>query len=157
MGLLSSYLVDKISYNPIYDIGICPHYSEKHYPVFNKILKENPNSIILDTLDNPVEFLLKMKQCKTVISSGLHPLIAADSLGIPNLWVRVSEGLPVHKYKDYYSVFDIDPKPYYLFDNSSLTSEIIIKAYKLNNTVVEKKKEELFLTHQKFFIESGIK
>lgn len=157
LGLLSYKLVEDIPYEPVYKIGICPHYGEKHYPVFNKILKENAPSIMLDTLDNPIEFLTKMKQCKTVISSGLHPLIAADSLGIPNLWVRVSEGLPVHKYKDYYSVFDIDPKPYYLFDNSSLTSEIIIKAYKLNNTVVEKKKEELFLTHQKFFIESGIK
>ena len=155
LGLLSYKLVEDIPYEPVYKIGICPHYGEKHYPVFNKILKENAPSIMLDTLDNPIEFLTKMKQCKTVISSGLHPLIAADSLGIPNLWVRVSEGQQIHKFKDYYSVFNIDPKPCYIND-TTVDEEIIKSAYKIDNKELKMKQKELFDVHKTFFTETGL-
>jgi hypothetical protein len=48
-----------------------------------------------------------------VISSSLHGLIVADSLGIPNVWLRLSPDVlgGDYKFKDYYSVFGLAPEP----------------------------------------------
>ena len=152
LGLLASMLAENTPFEPIYDIGICPHYADKNLPIIEKIKQENPNSIILDASENPIEYIKKMKKCKTILSTGLHPLIAADSLGIPNLWGRVSESTTIFKYRDYYSVFNIEPEPYYLYDNP-VSKDIILNKYRLKNETVEKVKEKLYTEHKKFFEE----
>ena len=105
LGLLASYLLPEEKSEKIYDLGICPHYHDKGNPIFQEIQKKYPNSIILDTQTDPIEFVKKLSQCKCIISTGLHSLVCADSLGIPNLWCRISETTTTttpHKYKDYY-------------------------------------------------------
>lgn len=142
LGLLSSMLLEKRMPQK-YNIGICPHYADKGDPIFQKILQENANSIMLDTEDNPILFIEKLSQCKTVISTGLHPLICADSLGIPNLWCRISEKTTTrHKYKDYYSIYDIAPEPINLL-NENIDMNFIIDNYKVQNKKVEEIKQRL--------------
>lgn len=152
LGLLASYLlVDRK--DPIYDLGICPHYADKNDPIFQEIQKKYPNSIILDTQSNPVEYIEKLSQCRCIISTGLHPLICADSLGIPNLWCRISEKTTtIHKYKDYYSIYGIEPVPYYI-KNEAFSPEMVIENYKVKLAEVEKIKSELLSHHKKFFEE----
>ena len=146
MGLLSSYLLDDSSEEKIFDMGICPHYADRNNVIFKKIQEKIPNSIILDTLQSPVDFMKKLSQCKTIISTGLHPLIAADSLGIPNMWVRVSDKTTtLFKFRDYYSVFGENITPYYLI-NEDITPEFIINNYKINPEIVERVKIRLFNT-----------
>jgi pyruvyltransferase len=43
----------------------------------------------------------------------MHGLIAADSLHVPNAWLKLSDELRGEdfKFRDYYSVFNIEPKP----------------------------------------------
>ncbi len=154
LGLLADLLVQNVPYKPIYDMGICPHGADRNSEIIDKIHKANPNSIILNTTGSPIEFLKKMKQCKTILSTGLHPLIAADSMGIPNLWGRISEIPTYHKFKDYYSVFNIEEElePYYL-DTNSITPDFIIDKYKLTSLIVEQVKQKLYDVHKKFFEE----
>ena len=51
-----------------------------------------------------------------------------------------------------YSVFNIEPEPYYLYDNP-VSKDIILNKYRLKNETVEKVKEKLYTEHKKFFEE----
>lgn len=149
LGLLADKLLDKLP-DKKYSIGICPHYLDFRNPVFEKILKENPNSIILNTKDEPLSFLKKLAECRTIISTGLHPLIAADALGIPNLWGRISETTTIYKYKDYYSVFNLDLEPYNLL-NTKIDEHYIYENYKLNKEQICEIKNNLINRYNNFF------
>ena len=59
LGLLASKLIND-NRTKKYDIGICPHYSDMNDPIFKSISDKFPNSIILDTKIDPIEFLYKM-------------------------------------------------------------------------------------------------
>lgn len=145
-GLLSYLLVDKSKIKQKYDMGIVPHYADRNDNIWIKILEQNPNSRILDVRKPPIEFLHDLCECKTIMSSAMHPLIASDSLGIPNLWVRISEETTSrYKFEDYYSVYDIkQPVPIDLYSNSEKVNEEFIRAnYMININEVEKIQEEL--------------
>lgn len=116
LGLLCNRLIDEPS-EKIYDLGICPHKADLGDEIFEKIKERFPNSIILDTKDDPIDFLKTLSKCRYVVSTGLHPIIAADALGIPNLWARISETTTSqYKFYDYYSVFNVEPTPFYLYE-----------------------------------------
>lgn len=84
-GLLSNLLIKSSNVKKIYDLGVVPHYADVKNPIWNKLLSVNSNSILLDTTLPPKEFLRHLCSCKTIVSTAMHPLIASDALGIPNL------------------------------------------------------------------------
>ena len=152
LGLLASYLIEDPNIKKIYDLGICPHYADVKNPILQKIRQQNPNSIILNTRTDPIQFLQTLSKCKTIISTGLHPLIAADSLGIPNLWVRLSEKTTSkYKFLDYYSIYDLNLNPINLSEFNTLTVEKIQKEYKIDNNLVNEIKKNLFKVYSDFF------
>ena len=106
-GLLSKYLVDVSNIEKKYDLGIIPHYVDKKNSLLNKI--EVSNSTIIDIQQEPEIFIKQLAECKNVISSAMHGLIAADSLGIPNIRMVVSDKITGgdYKYNDYYSAFGL--------------------------------------------------
>lgn len=145
-GLLASELIDTNSIKPIYELGIVPHYADRNNPIFNEIKNKIPNSIILDVTQNPIEFLKDLAKCKAIIATAMHPLIAADSLGIPNMWVRISEETTSrYKFHDYYSAFDLDKEPYNLLENdfNEETLKNLIKNYDIPKEKLEEIKKDL--------------
>ncbi len=155
LGILSSELL-KQRETPIYDIGIVPHYADFGNPIFYKIAEQNPNSIIIDTMAGVEEFLKQVSMCKTLISTGMHPLIAADSLGIPNLWCRISEKTTTRfKYADYYSVFDLDIQPVNLYE-TEISKDFILQNYKVPYDKVDEIKRQLIITYKDFFASGQI-
>lgn len=106
-GLLSKYLVDVSNIEKKYDLGIIPHYVDKKHMLLNKI--QVSNSTIIDIQQEPEIFIKKIAECKNIISSAMHGLIAADSLGIPNVRMVVSNKITGgdYKYNDYYSAFGL--------------------------------------------------
>lgn len=89
-------------------IGIVPHFSDEE--VIRGYLKElDLNHIeIIEVGQDPETFVSKILECKYIFSSSLHGLILADSYGIPNAWIKVSDKLLGGNFKfiDYYSTTD---------------------------------------------------
>ena len=145
-GLLVHKLIDKTKITPKYDLGIVPHFADKDNPVFKKITQKIPNSVILDPMVDVDSFLRNLCECRAVISTAMHPLIACDALRIPNMWVRISEKTTSrYKFHDYYSAFGLDKEPFDLlkndFDSDTLVS--VVKNYDVSDTVVAKVQNDL--------------
>lgn len=148
-GLLASFLINKQEIKPIYDLGIIPHLSDMANPIFDKVLSEVPNSILIDPQTEPIEFLKSLCLCKTVISTAMHPLIACDALRIPNLWIRVhTSAATEYKFYDYYSVFNLKPVPFYI-EADIPTPEYIIQNYQITDEQVYNTQQNLLKALQK--------
>lgn len=108
LGLLSSYLLEK-KVGKRYAVGIVPHKFDYDNPKIEFLVRSIPNSVLLDLREPPLETLNKIAECDTIVSSSLHGLVAADSLGIPNMRMKLSNhGFDFNvdfKFDDYYSVF----------------------------------------------------
>lgn len=107
-GLLASRFIDTSGNEKKYALGIIPHYKDRGNELLSKIKVKN--SVEIDIRLSPEEFMNRLSECENIISSALHGLIAADSLGIPNARMYVSD--KVHggdlKYYDYYSAYGME-------------------------------------------------
>ena len=112
-GLLFADLFG-IKASPKYDIGIVPHKYDVEQGcgaelerAFNKV---GVNIKMINVTDNPVKVVSEIAECDKIVSSSLHGLIVADSLGIPNLHMMASTlGHSRRDYElkfhDYYSAY----------------------------------------------------
>ena len=94
-------------------VGIIPHYVDRNNPLVDRLLKGIPGSRLIDITNDPFRTLGEIASCETIVSSALHGLIASDSFGIPNRWVKFSDDLmgDDFQFADYYSVFDMKIAP----------------------------------------------
>ena len=106
-GLLVSKIFDVGTVQKKYKLGVVPHYADKESPFLAGI--KVSDSIVLD-IEQPTEaFVRSLAECEVVISSSMHGLVAADSLGIPNIRMVLSDNLTGgdYKFEDYYSAFGL--------------------------------------------------
>lgn len=141
-GLLSKYLINIAGIEKKYDLGIIPHYVDKENELLANIRVKN--SIIID-IEQPHSkiFLKQVTECKNIISSSLHGLISADSLGIPNVRMILSDKITGgdYKYHDYYSAFGLKEHKIINLSTQIFTEEDIVdiaKNYKITSEQVEK-------------------
>lgn len=130
-GLLCSRMYKNLDMTKKYEYGIVPHYIDKQNKNLQKL--QLPNSIILDIEENPDVFIKKLVQCKKIISSAMHGLIAADSFCIPNIRMILGDDIVGgdFKYNDYYSAFGI--KEHNTLDLRNNNS--VIKTLNFNYTI----------------------
>jgi pyruvyltransferase len=65
--------------------------------------------IVIDVQQQPLEVFTKIDSCRYILSSSLHGLIVADSLGIPNAWLDAPDLIGGRfKFDDYYSALDTE-------------------------------------------------
>jgi pyruvyltransferase len=131
-GLLCGLLVPDFATIPKqHPLGLIPHYKDRKDPSVAAFLAAHPGAVMLDVFTEPTTMLHRVTECEFVLSSSLHGLVVADSLGIPNVWVEISGGLRGQRFKflDYYSVFGLrDPQPLSL--GKGLSREQIAEAKK---------------------------
>jgi hypothetical protein len=147
-GLLFEYLIDKKPTKK-YALGLTPHCADLDNPIWQKILDNFPNSVLINFRDEPLGVLHKISECDFILSSAMHGLIAADSLNIPNQWLQLTKLTgDDYKFKDYYSVFNIEPKQLYASDisNGIITQQQINELtdnYPIKHQEVEKIQKNL--------------
>lgn len=97
-----------------FDLGIIPHYMDKCDARLVPWARK-ASVCIIDIQSGVDAVIAKAAACRAIVSSSLHGLILADSLGIPNKWIRLSDkiGGGNFKFHDYYSVFGLRPEPCY--------------------------------------------
>lgn len=140
-GLLTSLLLDKLP-GKKYALGIVPHLADSKNPTLLRLQEENKGSVLIDIARPSLEVLEQLAACECVASTSLQGLAVADSLGVPNKWIRVSnkiEGIDF-KFKDYYSVFDIPATPLRLSTVDTESMRVIVRDiladYKVQHTMV---------------------
>jgi pyruvyltransferase len=127
-------LVNKVYSNYLretqYVLGIVPHYVDLNNPVIESIQRRYPDDILLiSPVDSPSNVIQKISSCANIVSSSLHGLIVADSLGVPNRWAVISDKIrgKEFKFRDYYSAFDVKKYPFSL-DGTETLSNILGKS-----------------------------
>ncbi len=129
-GLLISKIFPMENVEKKFDIGVIPHYIDKESEYLKNIQLENKTCKFIDIQGNTKDIARQMNECRFILSSSLHGLIAADSYEIPNKWVKFSDkiGGGYFKYQDYYSVFNIENIVPIDLREKIITDEIIEKA-----------------------------
>ena len=94
-----------------YKLGIIPHYVDHDHEILKGIAGTSSEICVIDVCDEAHKVIRQVAQCDHILSSSLHGLILADSLGIPNRWLKafgevLGDGF---KFRDYYSIFGIEP------------------------------------------------
>jgi glycosyltransferase involved in cell wall biosynthesis len=147
-GLLAPYVFSIEKPLKKYKIGLIPHYADASEPIFKHLLSRFNDITILNIFDPPETFLAKISECEVIFSSALHGIIASDSLGIPNIWLRISDNLTGGDYKfwDYYSAYSLAPRYIGLAEAMTLTNADIgriIDEYPIRQEAVSKIQQQL--------------
>lgn len=144
VGILADRLIEK-DIEKKYKVGIIPHFKEQDHPIFKELLEDNENSIIIDLKEDPIAVIRRISECEVIISSSLHGLIVADSFGIPNHHIVVTNNLlgDGFKFDDYYSAYNLEHE--YTDVNKESVPEIeeIIHNYKITKEMINEKKKLL--------------
>ncbi len=113
------------------DIGIIPHLCDLRDPMVEELIEEYGRRIsggggyckaetkeraenvpvrFINVKDEPLKVIHEIAECRYILSSSLHGLIVADSLGIPNMHIVFGDRLlgDGYKFDDYYSAYGIE-------------------------------------------------
>jgi len=139
-GLLFNRLVKKKKKKK-YMLGLITHYLDSDRELVNQVQAANPQCVRINILGEPIEILNAINDCEFIVSSAMHGLIAADSLNIPNQWIRFADFKNTldFKYNDYYSVFGFSPSVLDIRHTQDLKFDLdkIRQDYKITRTMVE--------------------
>lgn len=136
-GLLISHFFNTSNVNKKYSLGIIRHYIDENTDILDKI--DVQNSTVIDIKQKPEDFIQKVAECDCIISSAMHGLICADSLGIPN--IRIIKNKLIggnYKFEDYYSAFGIEKHNYINLNTQKITDKDI--QYIHDNYCISKEK-----------------
>lgn len=102
-GLLASRMYATDS-EKRYAIGLLPHHTQDDDPRIAALAASLPDCTIISANQQPEPVARAIAECDFVISSSLHGLIVADSLGVPNRWLSLGA---LHKggYFKFYDYF----------------------------------------------------
>ncbi len=116
-----------------FKLGLIPHYVDVADPIVRAIQSRSNEVVVIDVGAEPREVIDTVGQCEHVLSSSLHGLILADSLGVPNRWMELNRGPETvlgagFKFRDYYSALGIsDAEP--LRPDGSETLDVLLPLF----------------------------
>lgn len=143
-GILASELID-VPAEKTWDVGVVPHICDINEPSAADLAGTFENSILIDLREDPYEVLRKIAACRVIISSSLHGLIAADSFGIPNRHVLLSDKPKGDgfKFDDYYSAYGVPHLCTDLRCGGKITLREIEESYPITREMALEKKKAM--------------
>ena len=117
-----------------FKFGIIPHYIDKYHP-FVREFQKRKDVLFIDIekkYSKWQDFVDLISSCEGILSSSLHGVIISDTYNIPNIWIKLTDGVSGKgfKFKDYYS--SVNKKNVSQFD-LNLTHDINIINERLKN------------------------
>jgi pyruvyltransferase len=118
-----------------YKIGLIPHYADKKHNVIKELCHDDRVKLI-DVFDSAESIIRQSLECEIIASSSLHGLILADTLEIPNYWLRLNSNVVKDGFKfyDYFSSVQRTESDVNLNDRIDINS--IIKLAHLRRTAL---------------------
>lgn len=146
-GILASYLL-KVPVRKKYKTGIIAHYKEQTDAAFQQMMEFYPDTLFIDVRQHPSAVIKQIAACECIVSSSLHGLIIADSLGIPNIHVKVTNNLlgDGFKFDDYYSAYHLPHTQVNINKDELPTIEWIKKHYPITKGMVDAKKQDMIMS-----------
>lgn len=143
-GILSDQLLVRKP-RKIYNCGIVAHYKEQNHLAFAEVAGQIPKSIMIDVRSDPIEVIQDIAKCECIISSSLHALVVADSLGIPNIHLEVSDAMlgDGFKYDDYYSSFGVVHRPWKYYPGMRVNLDDVYRGYLILPSMTDFQKSEM--------------
>lgn len=143
-GILADALLDEIPEKK-HRIGIIPHLCDLKDENVNAVLAHYEDAVMINVKDDPIEVIKQIAECETVLSSSLHGLIVADSLGVPNRHLVFGDRLlgDGYKFDDYYSAYGVEHMITDLRTDQLPGVEEIKAAYPITKEMMEAKKQAL--------------
>ena len=151
-------IVDSVYHDQIcgvekqYSVGIVPHYVDQLSAIVQNLKNRIGSEIkIINVFQDPESVVMEMAVCSHILSSSLHGLVVADSLGIPNRWIILSNKIigGGYKFNDYYSAYNIKKIPLEIDGGESIKS-IVKQTEKVSADQVAKVKEGVHNSFSKF-------
>lgn len=148
-GLLFADLFG-IKRDPKYEWGVIPHVYDVGIGWWDRIQEAmsriGASAHMIDAREAPFAVVSEIAKCKFVISSSLHGLIVADSLGIPNIHLGLStlefsNGDFELKFRDYYSAMGEELPPIIGGEDFVASPFRFLKSTKLHVANMDKVKE----------------
>lgn len=104
-GLLAELLVPSQPLAKRHTLGIVPHYKDASLPAVAALAGHFRSSVVIDVFEDPELVISQIRACHYVISSSLHGIVVAHGLGIPALWMELSEAVRGSgwKFRDHYA------------------------------------------------------
>lgn len=89
---------------PRYALGLVPHYVDRLHPFIAEAARRD-GVVVLDVRLPPEAFFRDLRECQAIVSSSLHGLVFADALGIPSLWMELTDEIAGEgfKFHDWFS------------------------------------------------------
>lgn len=93
-GLLVSEHVAALATPPRWRIGLVPHKIHRSNQTIREISRRYPELVtVIDVTKSPTTVASSISTCSSIISSSLHGIVVADSLGIPAAWTSFDPAL----------------------------------------------------------------
>lgn len=118
-------------------VGIIPHYVDKNDIRIKRLGAMHRDVKIINVQLSPEEVFHEISTCQYILSSSLHGVIAADSLGIRNGWISLSDKVIGNgfKFHDHFSISGTPQcQPYTLTGNESV-GELIYMTHPVSTRV----------------------
>lgn len=136
-----------------FKLGIIPHFADADVRVVGQLAALGDQVTVIDVCDETLEVIRRVSECEHILSSSLHGLILADSLGIPNQWIELHRsGSRVEgagfKFRDYYSIFNLEPQPIFV-DEVPRLDELIASIPPFHRPGIDSIKERLRIMFSK--------
>lgn len=111
---------------------VIPHYKDKGNAGLAELAARVPGVEVGDIFAPVATLLEQIRAAEVVLSSAMHGLIAADSLGVPNAWLKLSDAVRGgdFKFNDYYSVFGLAATPLALSESLLRDPSDVAVAYR---------------------------
>ena len=131
-----------------YQIGIVPHFVDKHHSIINAwATRYGEQCLVIDVLRSPSKVIKNIKSCQAIVSSSLHGLIIADAFDIPNHRFVIRDTMPTnffdYKFDDYYSSLNVNEKPLEVTGDETLQE--LLASTRLYSAEVRKIQQKLDL------------
>ena len=110
---------------------VIPHYKDKGNAALADLAGRVSGVEVADIFAPVATLIEQIRAAEVVLSSAMHGLIAADSLGVPNAWLKLSDAVRGgdFKFNDYYSVFGLEAEPLALSESLLRDPSAVVEQY----------------------------